>query len=134
MMNSTSTSHTCTSGYTARPDYRVDLLQQSNRIEVSVGPRRLASSENAIVVDEQDHAAVVYLPREDVDMAELIPVLDRSTHCPVKGDAHYWALAEAPGYPVAWSYETPYPQVAALAHYIAFYQDKVDVLIRSKVG
>lgn len=120
------------SGYTARPDYRVDLLRRPNLITAIAGDRRIASSERAIIVDEQDHALVVYFPRADVDMAALIPLAARSTHCPFKGDAHYWTLADAPGEPVAWSYASPYPEVAAITDHIAFYQDKVAIVMGSK--
>lgn len=131
-MSSVSVSSARPSGYAAQPDYRVDLLHRSNRIEAGIGVRRLASSENAIIVDEQDHALVVYFPRADVDMAALIPLATRSTHCPFKGDANDWALAEAPDKPVAWSYAAPYPAVAAIAGYIAFYQDQIEILLRGK--
>ena len=89
---------------------------------------------HAIVVDEQDHALVVYVPRADVEMAALIPLASALTHCPFKGDAHYWALHDAPGEPVAWSYAAPYPEVAALADHIAFYQNKVELRLGGNGG
>ena len=122
------------SGYADRPDYHVNLLRRSNLVEVRSGARLIASSSRAILVDEQDHALVVYVPCSDVDMAVLVPVASRSTHCPFKGEARYWALREAAGEPVAWSYATPYAEVAALAGHIAFYQDRVELRLGSRGG
>lgn len=124
-MTDTTTSPSRLSGYTTRPDYRVDLLRRSNRIEARTGGQLIAASARAILVDEQDHALVAYFPRSDVDMDALTPLAARTTHCPFKGDAQYWTLAAAPGEPVAWSYAAPYPEVAAIAEHIAFYLDRV---------
>jgi uncharacterized protein (DUF427 family) len=115
------------SGYVDRPDYRVDLLVRRNRFEAIDGEVVLASSEGCIVVDEQDHGLVVYFPRADVDLTGF-EASDRTSRCPFKGTATYWRL---PGRPeeVAWTYDEPYPQVAALAGYVAFYQDRVTVAV-----
>ena len=121
------------SGYESRPDYRVDLLRRRNEFRVSAGGKTIASSDRTILVDEQDHAIIVYFPREDVAMDSLVPVADRTTHCPYKGDAIYWALSEG-GQPIAWSYPEPYDEVAAIRDYVAFYQDRVDVVIGSAKG
>ena len=116
------------SGYVEVPDYRIDLLRRTNRIEARSGTRRLALSTHAIIVDEQDHALVVYFPRADVDMTALVPH-DRSSHCPFKHDAQYWALATSPGEPIAWSYPTPYPKVVTITDHIAFNQDKIEIML-----
>jgi len=61
-------------------------------------------------------------------MAKLAKIEGRASHCPYKGVATYWALAGGdPEHPVAWAYETPYPEVSQLAGHIAFYQDRVTV-------
>jgi uncharacterized protein (DUF427 family) len=115
------------SGYLVRPDYRVDLLRRRNRVTAAAGETALASTKRPITVDEQGHGLVVYFPRADVDVGALVPVDDRTTFCPYKGDASYWALATAPDQPIAWSYEQPFDEVAAIRGCIAFYQDRVEV-------
>ena len=115
------------SGFVERPDYRVDLLRRRNRVTARVGDAVLASSEHTLIVDEQDHGLVFYFPRGDVDLSKLVATDDHS-RCPYKGEASYWRLASGSD-PVAWSYEEPYPQVAQIAGYIAFYQGRVDVSI-----
>ena len=122
------------SGYAANPDYRVDLLRRPGQVEAKVDGRIVASSTNAIVLDEQDHALVVYFPRDDVDMTAFVSFADRATHCPFKGDAEYWALAEAPAAPIGWSYPAPYLEVAPIADHIAFQRDRVEVLVDGEIG
>jgi uncharacterized protein (DUF427 family) len=114
-------------GFAKRPDYRVDLLARRNRFEARAGDVVLASSEECLVVDEQDHGLVVYFPRADVHLDRLEPS-EHVTHCPFKGDATHWQL---PGgeRPVAWSYEAPFEEVARIRGRIAFYQDRVEVTI-----
>jgi uncharacterized protein (DUF427 family) len=111
-----------------RPDYRVELLARTNWMTARLGDAQLAHSNECLVVDEQDHGLVVYFPPEVVDFSLLEPVI-LHTVCPFKGRASYWR-ARACGEPwVAWSYPSPFPQVARLAGYIAFDQDIVSVTI-----
>jgi uncharacterized protein (DUF427 family) len=120
-------------GYLARPDYRVDLLRRRNRVTAAAGETALASTKRPIMVDEQGHGLVVYFPRCDVDLGVLVAVDDRTSFCPYKGNASYWALATAPAQPIAWSYEQPLDEVAAIRGLIAFYQDRVDVRLGGEV-
>jgi uncharacterized protein (DUF427 family) len=117
-----------TSAFLERPDYRVDLLARTNAISARLGSATLASSDACLIADEQDHGLVVYFPPDVVDFSLLEPVSQR-TRCPFKGEAVYWRAGghEAPW--LAWSYPTPFPQVARLAGYVAFNQDVVSVTI-----
>ena len=115
------------SGFVARPDYRVDILRRRNKVTARAGGVTLATTEHALIVDEQDHGVVFYFPRGDVDLSQLVATDDHS-RCPYKGEASYWRLSDG-GDPVAWSYEAPYPEVASISRYIAFYQDRVDVSV-----
>jgi uncharacterized protein (DUF427 family) len=118
------------SGYEQWPDYRVDLLRRRNRFTVTAGDVVLASSERCLLVDEQDHGLVIYFPREDVHLDHLEPT-DRGSRCPFKGNASYWRLAGGgtEEREVAWTYDDPYPQVAQIAGYVAFFQDLVTVAV-----
>ena len=117
------------SGYGERYDYRVDILRRLNRVTATLDGAVLATSRRTLLVDEQDHGLVFYFPRQDVRLDLLAPMPDRSSRCPYKGDASYWALTGKPDDPVAWSYEAPYPEVAPIKSYIAFYQDRVMVSV-----
>src|SRR5262249_44019868 len=52
-----------TSGWVDWPDYRIDVQRIRNRVRVSVGDRLLADSTRALLVAEQNHGIVLYLPR-----------------------------------------------------------------------
>lgn len=122
------------SGYESRPDYRVDLLRRRNRVRVVAGGEVIADSARTIVVDEQGHGLVYYVPRADIAAGALVPVADKTSHCPYKGDAAYLALAAAPGDAIAWTYPTPYREVALITDHVAFYQDRVDVIVGGEVA
>jgi uncharacterized protein (DUF427 family) len=115
------------SGWIARPDYRVDILARRNVVTVRVGDRQLASTTSALLVDEQDHGLVFYVPAADVDF-ELLTATDDRTRCPYKGQASYWRLADG-SVPVAWTYPEPYPEVVRIRGHVGFYQDRVTVQV-----
>lgn len=117
------------SGYETRPDYRVDLLRRRNRVRVVANGTTIATTTRAIIVDEQGHGLVYYFPRADIASDSLVPVAGKISHCPYKGDASYLALAAAPGDAIAWTYPSPYREVALIADHVAFYQDRVDVIV-----
>ncbi|HEX4506557.1 MAG TPA: DUF427 domain-containing protein [Alphaproteobacteria bacterium] len=116
-------------GYGERYDYRVDILRRLNRITATLDGAVLAESRRTLLVDEQDHGLVFYFPRQDVRLDRLVSMPGKSSRCPYKGEASYWADADRPDDAIAWSYETPYPEVAPIKGYVAFYQDRVTVAV-----
>ena len=117
------------SGYAERYDYRVDMLRRLNRVTATFNGVLLASSRRTILLDEQDHGLVFYFPRQDVHLDQMVPMPEHSSRCPWKGEASYWGHADWANEPIAWSYENPYPEVAQIREYIAFYQDRVTVSV-----
>jgi uncharacterized protein (DUF427 family) len=117
------------SGYAERYDYRLDILRRLNRVTATLDGVVLAESRRTLLVDEQDHGLVFYFPRQDVRFDRLTPMPKKSSRCPWKGEASYWGAADLPEEPIAWSYENPYPEVAQIKAYIAFYQDRVIVSV-----
>ncbi|MFZ0109827.1 MAG: DUF427 domain-containing protein, partial [Pseudolabrys sp.] len=58
---------------------------------------------------------------------------DHRTHCPYKGDASYFSI-DADGRSAenaVWSYEQPYPAMAQIKDYLAFYPSRVDKIEES---
>jgi uncharacterized protein (DUF427 family) len=64
-------------------------------------------------------------------VAERLKASDTETYCPFKGDASYYHVVTDGGTvdDVIWTYEQPYPAVAAIAGHVAFYPDKADVTV-----
>jgi len=117
------------SGYADRFDYRVDILRRRNLVSAARNGAVLARSTRALLIDEQNHGLVFYFPREDVRLDLLAPMPEKSSYCPYKGEASYWRRAGETGEAIAWSYEDPYPEVAQIGGYVAFYQDRVTVSV-----
>jgi uncharacterized protein (DUF427 family) len=117
------------SGYIERPDYRVDLLRRRNLVVARDGEAVLASSRRTILVDEQDHGLVVYFPADNVAWDRLVEMAGRSSVCPFKGEARYFALLADPGLPIAWCYGEPFIDVAGIAGHAAFYQDRITLTL-----
>lgn len=110
------------------PDHPITLSPAAHRVRVSAAGTVIADSRHALVLKEASYPPVYYIPRDDADLAALVRSLHTS-HCPYKGDASYFAVRGATGLidNAVWSYEAPYPAVAAIAGHLAFYPDKVEI-------
>jgi len=98
-------------------------------VTVRVNGEALANTDDALTLQEATYPAVQYIPRRDVVAARLKPS-DTETYCPFKGDASYYHVVTEGGATVddvIWTYEKPYPAVAAIAGHVAFYPDKADI-------
>lgn len=107
----------------------ITIAANPNRVEVRVDGLVIADSTRALVLRAPGTPDVQYVPRDDVDMTRLIRSA-RTTHCPYKGDASYWSIRTGRRVldDAVWSYEVPYPDVAAIAGHLAFYPDRVDAI------
>ena len=109
------------------PDHPITIEPTRSRVVVSLGGLVIADSRSALTLREARYPAVQYIPRADVEMA-LLQRTEHSTHCPYKGDASYFSIPSGGERAVnsVWSYEAPYPSVAAIKDHVAFYPDRVD--------
>lgn len=113
-------------GFASHPDYKITLKPVDRPMRVWLGCATVAESSHVLVMREGDYAPVYYFPRSDVNL-ELLTATDRHTACPFKGEASYWTI-EASGRleeNAAWSYESPYDEMALIKGYIAFYDNRV---------
>jgi acyl-CoA thioesterase-2 len=121
------------SAWADMPGYRIDAVPLDGVGRVRAGGRLLAESERCLLVRESDHRDQLYLPADDV-LVELEPT-DHHTICPFKGEASYWTVpGDEPLENVVWGYPDPMPEVAAIAGYVAFYTDRVDVTVHVPFG
>lgn len=111
------------------PDYPITIAPEPRRVRVVVAGIVVADTRNALCLQEARYPAVFYVPRADIVAACFIPSA-RASHCPYKGDARYFDLAVGGTvrHDAVWSYEEPYPSVAAIKGHVAFYPDRVDAI------
>ena len=109
------------------PDHPITIARAEGRWRANFEGAMIADSTHALVLEEASYPPLIYFPCEDVDMAQLART-ERSTHCPYKGDASYYSVGGSPaGANAVWTYETPFPAMAEIAGFLAFYADRVDV-------
>jgi uncharacterized protein (DUF427 family) len=109
------------------PDHPILIQRNPARVVVSAAGRVVADTGNALTLREADYPPVQYIPRENVDFSQLERT-DRATYCPYKGECSYYSVPAGGEKSVnaVWTYEDPYPAVAQIKGYVAFYPDKVD--------
>ena len=103
------------------PGHMMRVRLAGRLVRVRVGGRTIAESRRALQLIEigRDVAdPVLYLPLEDV--AATLVESGRTTHCPLKGDATYFDLADGAADEIGWSYARPLPFAEALAGHVAF--------------
>ena len=115
----------------AEPRHFMRIVPAGSTRTATVDGHTIVESDAAVVVKEVGrdiYDPVVYFPRADLDM-DLFVRLDKSTHCPLKGDTEYFdvvvngeTVTEA-----AWSYVEMVDGAEALQHLIAFDTRKVQV-------
>jgi uncharacterized protein (DUF427 family) len=95
------------------------------RIRVEFGGETIADTTGARLLYETGHLPLYYVPESDV-RTDLLTPTDRTSHCPVKGDAAYWTISAGgrTAENAVWGY--PDPIAPWLKGYVAFYWDAVD--------
>ncbi|MBG6166192.1 uncharacterized protein (DUF427 family) [Labrenzia sp. EL_195] len=104
------------------PAHMMVIKDVPRRIRVYAGDVLLADSSNALRVIEVGKSVydpVVYIPEDDL-VGSLEPI-EKSTYCPIKGDASYIALD---GEEVGWVYRNPIPMTHRLKAHCAFWPSK----------
>ncbi len=111
----------------ADPRHYMRLLPVKRKVRVTRGGQPIAESVNAVrmlEVARDVYDAVTYIPRTDITAA-IKPVQDKQTHCPLKGNAHYFSAPD--GTVIAWTYDEPLEFAEQLNGLVAFYPDEVSI-------
>jgi uncharacterized protein (DUF427 family) len=113
---------------TPGPAHPITVAPNPQRVRVMLGGKVVADTRRALTLRETSLPPVQYIPREDADFA-LLSRTEHVTHCPFKGDASYFTISAngRTAENAVWSYEQPFPAVAAIAGRLAFYPDRVDI-------
>lgn len=110
------------------PDHPISIEPSTVRVKVTADDQIIADTANALVLREANYPAVLYIPREDANLA-LLSRTDHMTYCPYKGDASYFSLPAGvdKAENAIWTYEAPYDAVAQIKDHLAFYTDRVTI-------
>ncbi len=104
------------------PNHMMVIKTAPRRMRVFAGDTLLADSLSALRVMElgkTKNDPVIYFPEEDV--VATLNAVEKSTHCPIKGDASYMALANEE---IGWVYRDPIPMTRQLKGHHAFWPSK----------
>ncbi|MDX6653909.1 MAG: hypothetical protein QOH18_610 [Solirubrobacterales bacterium] len=114
------------------PDHQISITPSRDHVLVRSGETTIADSRSTLVLRETNHPPVRYVPLADVDRSLLAPS-DRTTYCPYKGDASYYSIVRDPdrGTDAVWFYDQPYPAVEPIKDHIAFYPDRVEIVVQA---
>lgn len=115
----------------SNPKHFMQLDELDQTVRIMLGDTKVAETGRALrmlEVGRKAYAPQYYIPRDDITVA--LTRTDKSTHCPLKGDASYFSIAgmnEAEE--IGWSYEQPFDFAALLADHIAFDLRRVSIAI-----
>ena len=112
------------------PDHPITIESIAAPVRVIMAGETVLASQSHLELREASYPPALYLPRDELDLSGLEPS-DHKTWCPYKGEASYFHLRRADGSlseNAVWTYETPFPAVAAIKNALAVYRDRVDAI------
>jgi uncharacterized protein (DUF427 family) len=109
------------------PEHPITIETNPKQVRVIFNGRVVAQTSRALTLRETSLAPVQYIPRQDVAMEHFVRNA-HATYCPYKGDAAYYNVSVDGRISenAVWTYEAPYPAVAAIKDHLAFYPHRVD--------
>ncbi len=107
------------------PYHRIDVLSTDRHIRISLDGELLAETTRALALFESNLPPRWYMPRDDV-VARLEPS-ETITHCPYKGAASYYSLADDGGKDLVWYYADPFDEVRRIEGLLCFFNERVDI-------
>jgi len=113
------------------PYTRVDALRSTRPVRIELDGVVLAESSSPVMVFETGLPTRYYLNRTEVRFEHLVPTAT-VTRCPYKGTTTgYWSVV-VDGVvhdDLAWCYDFPTRQLLPIAGLVAFYNERVDVIV-----
>lgn len=117
------------------PYTRVDAIRSRRRVRIELDGVVLAETGAPVLVFETGLPTRFYIDRTEVDFSHLEHT-DTVTECPYKGTtSDYWSIriGEAVHRDLAWAYDFPTRQLQPITGMVAFYDEKVDVVIDDRL-
>jgi len=106
------------------PYHRVDVLESSRHVRVTLDGQVLAESSRALALFETGLPTRWYFAEDDVNM-ELLSPSDSRTGCAYKGFASYWSVADEDD--LVWTYRDPRSDVSRIKDRLAFFNERVEL-------
>ncbi|KAL7957310.1 hypothetical protein V8C34DRAFT_187330 [Trichoderma compactum] len=121
-------------GHPKDPFKRIDILPSTRPIEVRIAGKTVAKASFANHLHETGLRIRYYLPLGAIDPAILRPSTT-TTYCPYKGTAEYYdVVLDGKQYKdIIWYYKSTLHESAAIAGLVAFYNEKVEILLDGKL-
>ena len=109
-------------------DKDITIKPAQGRVHVIYDGAEIASSLNALELDEPGQPLRLYFPREDVQPG-ILEASETKTTCPYKGEASYYTLKTltATGPDLVWYSPDPCPLVEPIRDYLAFEGDRIEL-------
>jgi uncharacterized protein (DUF427 family) len=110
------------------PYHRIDVLDTSCHVRVSLEGRQLADSRRTRVLFETGLPPRWYFPPDDVSR-ELLVDSDSTSGCAYKGFASYWSVRVGETFEddLVWTYREPRSDAERVKGYMAFFNERVDL-------
>ncbi|QLL07777.1 DUF427 domain-containing protein [Mycobacterium vicinigordonae] len=109
----------------------ITIEPTADRVQVRVNGELIADTTAALGLQEATLPLVQYIPLADVARDRIVRT-ETTSYCPFKGEASYYSVTTSAGETVPdaiWTYEQPYPAVAAIAGHVAFYPNKAEITV-----
>ncbi|MDT5347757.1 MAG: hypothetical protein QOH91_1044 [Mycobacterium sp.] len=118
-------------GHPRNPYARVDALRSHRHVRVELDGVALADTGAPVLLFETGLPTRYYIDPTDVFFEHLEPT-STQTLCPYKGTTSgYWSVrvGDTVHPDLAWTYHYPLPAVAPIAGLVAFYNEKLDIIV-----
>ena len=102
--------------------------RETAQIEVKRNGVVIASASEALVIRETASPPTWYLSPDALVEDALVKV-SGSSFCEWKGEAEYFALANDPGVPIAWTYPNAAAPFDGVSGWLSFYPGRVDCFV-----
>lgn len=108
------------------PYTRIDALPSNRSVRVEIDGETVAESTNPVILFETGLPERYYLPAADVRQDLLTPS-DTTSACPYKGVANYFSVGDHAD--IVWTYPSPLRESSPVEGLLAFYNEKVDLIV-----
>jgi uncharacterized protein (DUF427 family) len=118
-------------GHPRNPYSRVDALRSHRHVRVELDGVLLADTRSPVLLFESGLPTRYYIDPTNIAFEHLQPS-STQTLCPYKGvTSAYWSVrtGETLHSDLAWTYHYPLPAVAPIAGLLAFYNEKLDIVV-----